>query len=888
MTFRSVMKLSLLAALLMLSSVINTATEQSNSTLVTYPQPCDSNGCIPASTLYSVRVAQNGNWQESFVYYSHGRHYKDDEGRNSPIYLDNVSNSWTSFSFGGGPVTVEVTKLTGSTNSVVVRPQSDGVNASLNGSKATFTLHRPGQYSIEFNGQHNNAMLIFADPPETYQPNPNNLPDNVHYFGPGIHNIGFFYGWWGGNGRHIQEGDIIYIAGGAYLRGSIRAEQGNGRNLQNVHVIGRGIISGERSTKRSSKGYDAFVAGNQSTITGVTISDPPHFGVSGLQTGVDWVKVMGWYGSTDAYAIRREATIQNSFSKVNDDHIKAEPNQRVYNNVFWLQLNGSAVSLGYTYDDTRSGFHMSNVDVLHADSTERNAVIQATMGGGATIWNYHFEDIRVEGNATALIGLALRTNEWTNSSNYGYLYGITFRNVTLTGNVLHANWLHGQNAQNRVSNIIFDNLRINGRLITNGADGQFAYGPYVDNVRFLQNGNLITVENSATSQPQSTGTYFPEADTWINQEAPNRNYGNSGSTNRTWDYEHANVVYTNGAGRDKNMYLRFNVGQRPLFTRAYLVLMAKELVDGPTTHHVYLMAQDNWGEGSLTWNSANNHTVAYDVGRHTLNYGQTFINVTDALNNHSDNRFTFRIGGTETWNESRYYTREAFTPMLIFMIDEAPILPERNYPQENEVIEQGRDWPAFEFDRMDDVEWYGVWIGNRNGTTTSIYEWFPADDYEDIDGICNSDSCTLPVDVWLPNGDYDMWMTYWGPEKPYTDYYWNRTSFSVQVDKPENFVLNTPRQSSLNGPPTQITWQRDENVLWYQVWLGQITGHTAYYGWVDATEICDNSTCTLPLEGSSMPNGDYELWVEMWGPGGYVTWLDVNEGRPAATFSISN
>jgi hypothetical protein len=887
-TLRTIMKLSILTALLLLASLIPAAA-QSSSALVTYPRPCGNGQCVEGSDYYSVRVRQGGgNWQNSFVYYSQGRHYKDDLGLANPVYDQTTSNSWTSFSFGGEPITVEVTKLIGGANSVIVRPQSDGVSASLSGNVTTFTIRQPGQFSVEFDGHHDHAMLIFADPLETYVPDTNDLPNNVHYFGPGIHEIGFSYGWWGRDGRRIREGDVIYIAGGAYLRGSIRAEEGNGRMLQDVHVIGRGVISGERTARRDDKDYDAFVAGRGSTIEGITISDPPHFGVGGLQSGVNWVKVMGWYGSTDAFAIRREAVIQNSFSKVNDDHIKAEPNQTVDNNVFWLQLNGSAVSLGYTYSDNRSGFTMTNSDVLHADSTERNAVIQATMGGGATIHNYHFEDIRIEGDATSVFGLAVRPNQWVDVPAYGNLRNMTFRNITVTGRLLESNWLYGFSRQHVVSNLRFDNLRINGRLITNGVEGGFAYGPYVENIYFLQNGNVLAVENSITSLPQTTGVYLPEADAWVREEHPDQNFGLASTAIPSWEYEHAGVVYT-GTGRDQRMYLRFNVGSMPYHTSAYLVLMAKELVDGPSQHHVQVINQDSWGEGSITWNNARGHDVEAEVGTHTMQFGMNYINVTDALANHSNGRVTFRISGTEVWNVSRYYTREAYTPMLVFLRDEAPILPERQYPADGSTISNGGNWRSFEFERMDGIEWYGIWIGARDGSVTALYDWFPASDYGDRLGICGADTCTLPRDVWLPNGQHDIWMSYWGENYPHTDFYWNRTSFSIDLQAPNSFTLTSPTGSSLNQPPSELIWMRDNNALWYHIWFGRVSDpvHTTYYGWVDATEICNTTLCTLELDENEMPPGEYQMWVEMWGPGDYITWAEVNAGEAAGNFVIS-
>ena len=229
--------------------------------------------------------------------------------------------------------------------------------------------------------------------------------------------------------------------------------------------------------------------------------------------------------------------------------------------------------------------------------------------------------------------------------------------------------------------------------------------------------------------------------------------------------------------------------------------------------------------------------------------------------------------------------------------------PVRLYPADGQTVTAANsgDWQPFQFEHLDGAEWYGLWIGTTTpSVTTAIYQWFPATatsaGITTETPICNTTTmvCTLPVDVWLVDGDYEWWMTYWGTTLPDWNTYWNDTTFSVDFAAPSPGALTgvTP-SGTVNTAPTEVTWDRDPNVLWMQIWLGQVVGpdgtpYTAFYGWVDATEICDATTCTLALDASVLPipDGDYEMWMRLWGPGGFLGWTDVNDTYPAATFSV--
>ena len=87
--------------------------------------------------------------------------------------------------------------------------------------------------------------------------------------------------------------------------------------------------------------------------------------------------------------------------------------------------------------------------------------------------------------------------------------------------------------------------------------------------------------------------------------------------------------------------------------------------------------------------------------------------------------------------------------------------------------------------------------------------------------------------------------------------------------------------------PEQIVWARDENALWYHLWVGASDySDVVFYNWVDATDTCDDSTCTLDVSELTFAEVEHEIWTEAWGSGGYITWTQVNGGVPN-TFTVT-
>ena len=107
-----------------------------------------------------------------------------------------------------------------------IRPLSRNVAFHRKERTVTFDIHRPGGYSVEFDGYHNN-LHVFADAMKDDNPPPGAL-----VFGPGFHDIGI---------RSLKSGETVYLDPGAVVYGGFHAS-----NETDVAILGRGIIDMSR------------------------------------------------------------------------------------------------------------------------------------------------------------------------------------------------------------------------------------------------------------------------------------------------------------------------------------------------------------------------------------------------------------------------------------------------------------------------------------------------------------------------------------------------------------------------------------------------------------------------------------------------------------------
>ena len=219
-----------------------------------------------------------------------------------------------------GKATVTVTAAK-DFKTVKIRPLSRNVAFHRKGRTVTFDLHRPGGYSVEFDGYHNN-LHVFADAMTDDNP-----PPGAIVFGPGFHDVGI---------RTLKSGETVYLDPGAVVYGGFHAS-----NATDIAVLGRGIIDMSRIKEKilfpaTGDGHEAvknakrwhtldFRNCRNVKVDGVVIRDSLLYNIAmwGCEDiAISNVKIIGqWRFNTDGIDLHncRRARVADCFARTFDD-----------------------------------------------------------------------------------------------------------------------------------------------------------------------------------------------------------------------------------------------------------------------------------------------------------------------------------------------------------------------------------------------------------------------------------------------------------------------------------------------------------------------------------------------------------------------------------------
>lgn len=405
--------------------------------LNTYSYPdkiCLNNfGNNSKSTLYKVRIYQDGKFKSSYVMF-------DENQAKGNGNLDlNPNNHWTNFSFKGS-VTVEIERLDGEDiTDISVHPLKKGYKANTNKNKAYITIdntEEPLQLFVNIKGLEKESLLIYADPEEVDIPDrtskdidiihPNEELNSVIsklngtkkyiIFEEGIHKWGEETGTnYSGYKLPLNSNKNIYIPGGAYIFGTF-----SGKDKSNFKIYGRGVISGcglneIPSTPGipysmiSAEGY-----GTNQKIEGIISTDSPHFHIVARgEVEINNVKMHSWWHSTDGTVTGNNSKVENCFFKVNDDAIKVYSNNCFHNNnTMYHQVNGAPFQFSWGGKVQHGDDNiMNNTYIVESiyknivDETSNTAIINSITGNEQDTQRNSWDGIYIDNGCHRLIGL---------------------------------------------------------------------------------------------------------------------------------------------------------------------------------------------------------------------------------------------------------------------------------------------------------------------------------------------------------------------------------------------------------------------------------------------------------------------------------------------------
>lgn len=394
---------------------------------------------------------------------------------------DGGDYAFASFDFSGS-VVVRITSDRDLQN-LCIQPESAAVKTSVEGNVLTLRLKKPCNISVEPDAK-DNPLLLFANPIEKSQPR--RASPDVIYYGPGSYHPDVI---------RLKSNQILYIAGGAVVKGGVEAE---GRNIK---IMGRGILCGIDWPHEQGPCENL-----------INITDSSHVRVEGVTLRGSWgwtakvygsdhvsfsnVKVVGGRVINDDgidVCNSRDVTISGCFIRTDDDCIALKGLDKAEGNVDDITIRscvlwGDGARILLAGHESRAEYmrHITvdNCDIVHYSLTP----FLFEPGEEMTIENVLVENVRVHReNQVGFITLRPTVNQFMVSKVPGAIRNCTFRNISVTGTYPSGSapeiLVLGYDGNHTVENVRFQNIRFNRAAI--GADSPgVTVGKYTKGIGF--------------------------------------------------------------------------------------------------------------------------------------------------------------------------------------------------------------------------------------------------------------------------------------------------------------------------------------------------------------------------------------------------------------------
>jgi hypothetical protein len=425
-----------------------------------------------------------------------------------PVFVYTVATlrggpaSFAYFDF-AGPAAVEVAS-TRQVSAAKCLPTSWGLTPAVDNNKISFQLRQPRNVTLEINGGFDRPLHLFANPIEADAPAKGD--PNVVYLGPGVHDL---------PPTRLKSGQTLYLAGGAVVRPRLQPDEkptvqknwaGNktyvnlveAKNAKGVRIRGRGVLD---MSLLPWHARTAFVLSNCTDVLveGVIVLDAPAWVVAMFgckDVTVRNVKQICRRENSDGVDVcnSQDVLVEDCFLRNNDDEVCVKttspaPAQESKNIVVrrCVVWNERARGLGITSETRRdiSNVLFQDCDIIHDFAAGGDCgALAILVSDSGTMSNVRFEDIRVEDCRSALINCWIGADMWGHDKQRGHVKGVLFKNITAAGKAPPASRLTGCDATHLIEDVTFENLRINGRVVTALEDGRITVNQFVKDVKF--------------------------------------------------------------------------------------------------------------------------------------------------------------------------------------------------------------------------------------------------------------------------------------------------------------------------------------------------------------------------------------------------------------------
>ena len=436
------------------------------------------------SAFFQVEVFDGSNWVPTFVYQF---------ARKSVCHWYFGTKPTVNFlTFGTtGPVSVRVTGIPETITSIDVSPHSKKIPVQLSGGQAVLTLNPNNKVWITANGYDAYPLFIFADAPKP------SVPPGTTYFGPGVSTIPT-----PGNHYKAKNGEVIYLDGGAWVRGNIDI-----RGTQNVKIMGPGVLSGDLWTGEAINPlpFSQFLdytmiegdwsGGDAASVSGITIVDSPGYNFFGGATHAYSVKILSpWFFSTDGF--QGVSHVDQSFIFNGDNAftpgIAGLQNDNVtITSSFGGTSNNSVFDGGYYGFEAKKGYTalVDDIDIKTYNNDDWVSGGAPLLASAFQVWmdnsdpsagysNQTYQNIRIEGNlAGPLLELENKVYPWGGSyavnPPLGNSHNVVFRNISLEGTQKYLSPIKGWDTSNGFHNVVLENFSFGGVVVNQANLSQY-------------------------------------------------------------------------------------------------------------------------------------------------------------------------------------------------------------------------------------------------------------------------------------------------------------------------------------------------------------------------------------------------------------------------------
>lgn len=466
-------------------------TASAQSRLVTYPAPEGAE----LKNDFTVQVRPSGGeWQPVATY-----PVKVDEVRNGKHQVEIASMAYFDFE---GEVEVSVTSHRGIVRESRIRPLSYGIAPQTADSTLTFRLDRPRNLSIEVNGDIFHNLHLFANPIDPNNPlkpgmNPKKLKKQrgLLYYGPGLHQLP-------GDTLRVPSGTTVYVAGGAIVRGCFRV-----MDVENVRILGRGEVH------PVGRGEGVHIGRSKRVeVEGIITTQCPVGGSDSVTIrNVKAISSYGWGDGMNVFA-SNNVHYDGVFCRTSDDcttvyatrkgYTGGCRNIRMQNSTLWADV-AHPIFIGLhgnvEHPDTIENVVYENIDILdHKEmQIDYQGCLAINAGDNNLVRNVRFENIRIEDfRQGQLVALRICFNKKYCGAPGRGIENILFKDITYNGSHAELSHIAGYDAERRVKNVLFENLRINGEVIHDDMPGKpkwyktgdmarICIGEHVEDVTFM-------------------------------------------------------------------------------------------------------------------------------------------------------------------------------------------------------------------------------------------------------------------------------------------------------------------------------------------------------------------------------------------------------------------